>query len=56
MSLVLAEEIFGKEFAQTMQLDMEYDPAPHLDAGHPRTAPQHVTSKLRNLFDSALND
>ena len=56
MSLVLAEEIFGKEFAQTMQLDMEYDPAPHLDAGHPRTAPENVTSKLRKLFDSALAD
>ncbi len=54
MSLILAERIFGQEFAETMQLDMEYDPKPPFNAGHPRTAPIKVHSKLRDQFDSVL--
>ena len=54
MSLTLAMRMFGQEFAETMQLDMEYDPKPPFDAGHPRTAPARVHSKLRDLFDSVL--
>jgi transcriptional regulator GlxA family with amidase domain len=54
MSLVLAERIFGREFAEKMQLDMEYDPKPPFDAGHPRSAPENVVSELRSLFDLVL--
>ena len=54
MSLTLAMRLFGQEFAETMQLDMEYDPKPPFDAGHPRTASVKVHSKLRELFDSVL--
>ena len=54
MSLVLAERIFGQEFAEKMQLDMEYDPKPPFNAGHPRSAPVEVVSELRSLFDSVL--
>jgi transcriptional regulator GlxA family with amidase domain len=54
MSLTLAMRLFGQEFAETMQLDMEYDPKPPFNAGHPRTAPAKVHAKLRELFDSAL--
>ena len=54
MSLVLSERIFGQEFAQKMQLDMEYDPKPPFNAGHPRSAPIEVVSELRSLFDSVL--
>jgi len=54
MSLVLAERIFGREFAEKMQLDMEYDPKPPFNAGHPRSAPESVVSDLRSLFDSVL--
>ncbi|MBK9971737.1 MAG: DJ-1/PfpI family protein [Acidimicrobiaceae bacterium] len=36
MSLVLVERIMGTECAQAAQLDMEYDPAPPFDAGHPQ--------------------
>ena len=54
MSLVLSERIFGQEFAQKMQLDMEYDPKPPFNAGHPRSAPKEVVSELRRLFDSVL--
>jgi transcriptional regulator GlxA family with amidase domain len=54
MSLTLAMRLFGQEFAETMQLDMEYDPKPPFNAGHPRTAPAKVHAKLRELFDSVL--
>jgi len=54
MSLVLAERIFGRAFAEKMQLDMEYDPKPPFNAGHPRSAPQEVVSQLESLFDSVL--
>lgn len=54
MSLTLAMRIFGQEFAETMQLDMEYDPMPPFNSGHPRTAPANVHAKLRDLFDSVL--
>jgi transcriptional regulator GlxA family with amidase domain len=54
MSLVLASRIFSQEFAETMQLDMEYDPKPPFNAGHPRSAPAKVHAELRGLFDSVL--
>lgn len=54
MSLTLAMRLFGQDFAETMQLDMEYDPKPPFNAGHPRTAPAKVHAKLRELFDSVL--
>lgn len=38
---VLAE-IAGDDFAQTVQLALEYAPAPPFDAGRPETAPAHV--------------
>jgi len=37
-----------------MQLDMEYDPKPPFNAGHPRSAPSSVVAELRSLFDSVL--
>jgi hypothetical protein len=54
MSLVLANRIFGQTFSEKMQLDMEYDPKPPFNAGHPRSAPAEVQAELRELFDSVL--
>lgn len=54
MSLVLAEHIMGTEYAQAAQLDMEYDPAPPLQAGHPRSAPPQVTEWLTGMYDGML--
>ena len=44
---VLAE-VAGEDFAQMVQLGLEYAPAPPFDAGRPDTAPPHV----RALFDA----
>jgi transcriptional regulator GlxA family with amidase domain len=54
MGLVLCERIMGTQYAQATQLDMEYDPAPPFNAGHPRNAPPEITTFLRSVYDSAL--
>jgi transcriptional regulator GlxA family with amidase domain len=54
MSLVLAERIMGTDHAKAAQLDMEYDPAPPFDSGHPRSAPAGITEALRREYDGAL--
>ncbi len=54
MALMLTERIAGLQYAQATQLDMEYDPRPPFDAGHPRCAPAEVTTWLRDMYDSML--
>ena len=46
-ALTAIAELFGREAAETCQLQLEYAPAPPFDAGSPDTAPAAVTSKLR---------
>ncbi|WP_460122241.1 isonitrile hydratase [Pseudomonas sp. S2_C03] len=41
-ALTLAAELFDKETAQLVQLQLEYAPAPPFDSGSPRTAPAAV--------------
>jgi cyclohexyl-isocyanide hydratase len=38
MALTLAASVAGEEYARTLQLMMEYDPAPPFDAGSPAKA------------------
>ena len=42
-ALKLAEVMHGKDLAQTIQLNIEYNPDPPFKAGHPDTAPAHIT-------------
>jgi putative intracellular protease/amidase len=42
LGLSLAQELCGPEVAAAIQLGIEYDPAPPLDAGHPDRAPAPV--------------
>jgi cyclohexyl-isocyanide hydratase len=41
-ALTLASELFGKDVAQLVQLQLEYAPAPPFDSGSPQTAPSAV--------------
>lgn len=41
-ALTLVSELFGDRVAQTVQLQLEYAPAPPFNAGHPDTAPAEV--------------
>jgi putative intracellular protease/amidase len=47
MALTLAARIAGDEFAQTVQLGIEYDPEPPFDTGSPKKAPPHIVDALR---------
>ena len=46
-ALTVAAELAGAEFAQGLQLNLEYAPAPPFDAGRPETAPPQVLAAVR---------
>ena len=48
-ALTLVAELAGPAVAQTIQLALEYAPAPPFDAGGPDTAPAEVVAKVRAL-------
>jgi transcriptional regulator GlxA family with amidase domain len=50
MALDLARLEAGEEFAQALQLGIEYDPQPPLDAGSPDKAPAQVVEMVRSLL------
>jgi transcriptional regulator GlxA family with amidase domain len=47
MALALAARIAGDEYAQAIQLGIEYDPQPPFDAGSPAKAPPRVVEAVR---------
>ena len=47
MALTLCSKIAGPEFAQAMQLALEYDPEPPFDAGSPQKAPKKILKSLK---------
>jgi cyclohexyl-isocyanide hydratase len=46
-ALTLAAELAGQEAAETIQLNLEYAPAPPFQAGSPESAPESVVSAVR---------
>jgi transcriptional regulator GlxA family with amidase domain len=50
MALQLVREINGTEVAQAVQLGIEYDPQPPLDAGSPDKAPQEIVDVVTQVF------
>jgi transcriptional regulator GlxA family with amidase domain len=50
MALHLVQRINGEEVAQAVQLGIEYDPDPPLDAGTPEKAPQPVVELVTAAF------
>jgi putative intracellular protease/amidase len=50
MGLTLAAKIAGDEFAQAIQLGIEYDPQPPFDAGSLDKAPQPVVERLAAMY------
>lgn len=44
MALTVLAEIAGADYAQTVQLAMEYAPAPPFESGRPETAPAHIVA------------
>jgi cyclohexyl-isocyanide hydratase len=48
-ALTVLAEIAGEEIAQTVQLGLEYAPAPPFDSGRPETAPGNVRERYETL-------
>jgi cyclohexyl-isocyanide hydratase len=46
-ALAVVGQVFGAETAQSIQLQIEYNPAPPFDAGHPRNAPAALVERTR---------
>jgi cyclohexyl-isocyanide hydratase len=51
--LHVVAEIAGEDAAHTIQLAIEYDPAPPFDSGHPDRAPAHVKSAVSGRYEAA---
>jgi cyclohexyl-isocyanide hydratase len=51
--LSVVAEIAGEAVARTIQLGIEYDPAPPFDSGHPDRAPADVLSALSSRYEKA---
>jgi transcriptional regulator GlxA family with amidase domain len=52
MALRLVQQINGDEVAQAVQLGIEYDPEPPLDAGSPRKAPPAIVELVTQVFEA----
>ena len=50
MGLWLTREIWGEDVAQAVQLGIEYDPEPPLDAGSPEKAPKAIVDVVTAAF------
>jgi cyclohexyl-isocyanide hydratase len=54
--LRIAAVLRGEEVAQSIQLQIEYNPEPPFRAGHPATAPASVVEELRRKGEPLLRD
>jgi transcriptional regulator GlxA family with amidase domain len=52
MALHLVKTINGEEVAQAVQLGIEYDPEPPVDAGSPEKAPPEIVELVRAVFEA----
>lgn len=53
-ALTLAAEVAGDDFAQGLQLGLEYAPAPPFNAGRPETAPPEVLARVQRMYGAAM--
>ena len=53
-ALVVAAELAGDTFAQALQLNIEYAPAPPFNAGRPETAPPEVLALVQARMEKLL--
>jgi len=52
MALRLIQVEYGDELAQAVQLGIEYDPEPPVDAGSPEKAPQPIVDLVTQAFEA----
>jgi cyclohexyl-isocyanide hydratase len=54
-ALVVIAEIFGRDVAESVQLRMEYAPAPPFDAGRPEGLPAEMVARVRSGMSALLD-
>jgi cyclohexyl-isocyanide hydratase len=54
-ALRVVAEIAGETAARTIQLGIEYDPAPPFDSGHPDRAPAAIRAALSTRYQTAAS-
>lgn len=54
LGLAVAAEIGGEALAQSIQLGIEYAPAPPFNSGRPETAPPEVLAAVKALMEGAV--
>ena len=54
LALWLAGEIAGREWAETIQLYIEYDPQPPFDSGHVSKASKETQKRAKAMMDKAV--
>jgi cyclohexyl-isocyanide hydratase len=52
MALAVMAEVAGEDYAQSIQLGIEYAPAPPFNAGRPETAPAHIVAATMKRYDA----
>ena len=50
-ALTVLAEVAGDEFAQSVQLGIEYAPAPPFNSGSPELAPPHILASTQQRYD-----
>jgi transcriptional regulator GlxA family with amidase domain len=50
-ALAVMAEIAGEDHAKSVQLSIEYAPAPPFDSGRPELAPPHILEKTQQLYE-----
>lgn len=53
-SLAVIARIWGKTLAKSIQLRMEYNPAPPFRGGHPSSAEPEILAEVQPFYDQAL--
>ncbi len=51
MALTVMAEVAGDDYAQSVQLGLEYAPAPPFNTGRPDLAPQHILSATQQRYE-----
>lgn len=56
MALTVAAELVGRSQAETVQLSLEYAPAPPFDSGRPETAPPEVLAAAQRMSSASRQE
>jgi transcriptional regulator GlxA family with amidase domain len=51
MALTVTAEIAGADYAQSVQLGIEYAPAPPFNSGRPELAPSHIVASTQQRYE-----